>query len=72
MADTVITIEGAEYEKFLLSLGQPEYRHLRFGQAFYNHFKLREMVDKKIPDKLYNAGSDGEAHDLIRKHIRFH
>lgn len=35
-------------------------KHLRYGQAFYHHFKLDRVVgqDKAFCDKLYEATED--------------
>lgn len=39
------SIENAEWHRFNSLFKQGKFPHLRFGQAFFNHFNLHKMVD---------------------------
>ena len=51
-----IQIEEHEYKRFveLYKLEHGPYRHLRFGQALYNHFRFHKMADQRFPNTIYN------------------
>ena len=57
------TIERREYEKFRENYSD---EHLRYGQAFYNHFNLHKMKQTPALDELYNA-SNAVAIQLIHQ-----
>lgn len=49
-------IEKAEYYKFHREWFNTSPQHLRYGQAFYNHFNLHKMNLQHQFNNLYNAG----------------
>ena len=52
-------IERKEYYNFKNLWYSGKYKHLRLGQAFYNHFNLHKMSDQESLRGLYNE-VDGE------------
>ncbi len=56
--DHRVMLEQHEYDTFSNAFRKdPKYRHLRFGQAFYQHFKLDRMAKRDEYDVLYERDS---------------
>ena len=66
-----ISIEAKEWDNFIEQWSTPDWRHLRFGQAFYNYFNLHKMKQTKELDMLYNSDAD-EASKLIHSMFEIH
>jgi hypothetical protein len=68
--NNTITVELAEYQKFLRFFHKGWFGQQRLGQAFVNHFKLHKMVDKTIENILWEL--DGEkAEAALIEHVTF-
>ena len=66
-----LTVEKAEYNKFIDKWLLGDYRYLRLGQAFYNHFHLHSLSNQDQLKNLYER--DGtEALNLIHQIFIFH
>ncbi|WP_207283111.1 hypothetical protein [Pseudomonas sp. FW300-N2F2] len=48
-------IEYAAYNEFLSLWGQGRFDQQRFGQAFYNYFRLQKLGDQSYLSGLYEA-----------------
>lgn len=58
------TLEKSQYDNFCRMFFGGQFPHLRFGQAFHQHFKLEKMTPSVVLDKLYQM--DGaEARRMI-------
>lgn len=59
---TQITFSKSEVEKF-----KHNNKHLRWGQAFHQHFKLERVTgqDKSFCDRLYNETNDERAKAMV-------
>ena len=65
-------IENAEFVKFTTEFFRKNYRGQRYGQAFYEHFKLDRMTSNRVlMNKIYEAPDYDSALTLIRKHFNF-
>lgn len=51
-------IEKAQYDVFIKKFNEGDYKCLRYGQAFYNHFNLHKLVNQDALCNLYEK--DGE------------
>ena len=61
-----LVIEPEAYQAFLKEYHQgTEHKHLRLGQAFYNHFKLDKMSNQEQFGNLYE-----ETGQVALDHIR--
>lgn len=60
-------ISNSLWKQFQIKWHNGDYKGLRYGQAFYNHFDLHKSNDKSI-ERLYNA-NDLEAQKLIASMI---
>jgi hypothetical protein len=58
-----LSIETAAYHNFLNMWDNNEFKFLRFGQAFYNHFKLNRLSNQDQLLNLYEL--DGDAAQRI-------
>lgn len=47
------TVEKAEFDNFQKKWQNGDYKWLRYGQAFYNHFNLGRMADQDSLKGLY-------------------
>lgn len=61
-------IEKAQYLIFMKRFKEGDYKYLRYGQAFYNHFNLHKLTNQNVLCDLYEK--DGEyamkcIHDLF-------
>lgn len=64
-------ISRTEYNKFATMYAQGVYEGQRFGQAWYNHFKMHahnaSIVDRIILDNLYNeTNKDKARHSILQ------
>ncbi|WP_445261988.1 hypothetical protein [Pseudomonas sp. RA_105y_Pfl2_P56] len=50
-----LEIERAAYDNFLRLWDLGEFEGQRFGQAFYNHFRLHRITDQTLLHRLYNT-----------------
>lgn len=51
-------IGASLYKEFEKLWNNGEFQHLRYGQAFYNHFNLDKCIQKPWMHRLYNADKD--------------
>ncbi|MCQ2998946.1 hypothetical protein NLO98_04130 [Pseudomonas syringae] len=58
MTKLKLVIESAAYDEFLELWEQGSFDQQRLGQAFYNHFRLHRVNDKRLVDGIYEH--DGE------------
>ena len=67
------SIETAEMARFvdLFEAKNSPYDGLRFGQAFYNHFKLERMSDQRMVNKIYSAADRKAASAIICQTFTF-
>ncbi len=70
--DGKITIEEAAYSEFKKLYGTGEFKDLRYGQAFFNHFNLHKMSKASTYDRLYNSTDISECVRMIRSLFVFH
>lgn len=54
-----LSLERYAFQVFLKEVKTDKYKGQRWGQAFYNHFKLHKLVDQTKVGKLYEL--DGQA-----------
>lgn len=66
-----IMIEEATYREFKKSFGNGNFGRQRFGQAFFDYFKLDRLKNKEQFDKLYNEPSTSVAVSMIRSLFHF-
>lgn len=53
------SIEEKEYDKFCIDFNKGKYgKNIRFGQAFYNHFKLHRVDDQTTLHNIH--AKDGQ------------
>lgn len=60
------SIDQSLYKEFLAKWNAGGYPHLRFGQAFYNHFNLHKMTQSNELDKIWAVESEEEGKVAIR------
>ena len=63
-------IERKEYYNFKNLWYSGKYKHLRLGQAFYNHFNLHKMSDQESLRGLYNEADGEKAQKIIGEVFR--
>lgn len=61
-------ISKTEYDRFCATPYDP---HLRFGQAFFNHFGLHKMADQREATAIYEKATKQEAWPLIERLIDY-
>lgn len=67
-----IQLEKYQAVLFFAKQKNGDFKHLRLGQAFFNHFRLDKMSQNQNPEfcKLYEADGD-DAKRLIEKLFTF-
>ena len=63
------SIEAAEFTRFCTTFFKANQQQKRFGQAFFDHFKLGRMNNTTLTDKIYNAASTEDAMKLIHQNF---
>lgn len=63
-------IPFTQYQAFYRLWNKKEYKHLRFGQAFYNYADLHKMTQTPWLEKLYNAKNE-EAEMMLLSEIDY-
>jgi hypothetical protein len=53
-----LSLERYAFQTFLKEMKTDKYKGQRWGQAFYNHFKLHKITDQSQVGKLYEL--DGQ------------
>lgn len=66
-----ITISEEEYSIFKKDFGSRKFPDQRFGQAFFNYFKLDQMDHRGRWDKLYNCEDMLATIKMIRANFEF-
>lgn len=65
-----LELEKRAYEGFRTLWWKGKYQGQRYGQAFYNHFRLGRMKNQAQLRGLYEADGDA-AHKIIGQVFRF-
>ena len=63
------SIEQVEYEAFAQKFKAGEFGNQRYGQAFFNHFKLHKMTADVDLNRLYEMDGDDAR---LQIHALFH
>lgn len=61
-----LQLENHKVIMFNKSWDKGNFNGARYGQAFYDYFKLDRIVDQKQLMGLYNVADDSEARKLIK------
>lgn len=67
---TKMILNSEEYRYFKSRYSAGDFNNISFGQAFYNHFKLK-MIDQKRFQKLCDIENNQEAIKIINELFEF-
>lgn len=70
-APVKVCISEKEYSEFKKDFGYRKFQGQRFGQAFYNHFKLAEHEPNMDYDKIHACEDMLATIKLIRTNFEF-
>lgn len=66
-----MNISLSEYEQFKEAWEKGVYLGMRYGKAFYTHFKLQRLGDNEIADTLFSISDKQQACAFILYLINF-
>lgn len=70
MIHNKMSIEKAEYSAFINRFSKGEFQEQRFGQAFFDYFKMEKMNNQELTNAIYYA-DDATAKQLISETFNF-